>query len=426
MRPLDMPTGSASANILVNGRTENAGTVTTSTENGRTATTVTVDQQKLDQKLASEGRKAVVTIPVSTNSDVVIGELNGQMVKNMENQQAVVEIRTPEAAYTLAAQQINIDAVSSQIGKNVELKGIKVQIEISRSADQTVKVVENAAKSGEFTIVATPVEFNVRCAYGTQTVNVSIFNAYVERTIAIPDGVDPGKITTGVIVDPDGTVRHVPTRIVQIDGKYYAQINSLTNSAYSVIYHPIEFKDVTVHWAKEAVNDMGSRMVISGVDKDTFEPGREITRAEFAAIVVRALGLKPGTGSNPFSDVKDTDWYSDSINTADAYKLISGYGDGRFGPLDTITREQAAAIIARAMKITGLKAEMNTEESARLLAGFADGERTADWAKTSIAACVKAGIVSGKGGSQVAPQDNISRAEVAVMVRGLLKKSKLI
>jgi hypothetical protein len=96
----------------------------------------------------------------------------------------------------------------------------------------------------------------------------------------------------------------------------------------------VEFKDVTDHWAKEAVNDMGSRMIISGIGNDTFEPDRDITRAEFAAVIVRALGLKPGTGGNPFTDVSSNVWYCDYVKTATEYKLISGYGNGKFGPDD--------------------------------------------------------------------------------------------
>jgi len=132
---------------------------------------------------------------------------------------------------------------------------------------------------------------------------VSRFNRYVQRTIAIPDGVDPSRITTAVVLNTDGTFSHVPTSIVVVNGKYYAQINSLTNSTYSVIWNHREFTDAENHWAKEAVNDMGARLVISGVGNNLFEPDWDITRAEFAAIVVRALGLKSGLGTNPFHDV---------------------------------------------------------------------------------------------------------------------------
>ena len=62
----------------------------------------------------------------------------------------------------------------------------------------------------------------------------------------------------------------MPTKVIKADGKYYAKLNSLTNSTYSVVYNPKTFKDTTSHWAKEAINDMGSRMVISGVGERQF------------------------------------------------------------------------------------------------------------------------------------------------------------
>ena len=421
--PVNTNTG---ADILVNGKTENAGTVTTIKQGLQTVTTVSVDARKLEQRLEAEGNKAVVTIPVNVASDVVAGELNGQMVKIMESKEAVLEIKTGNAAYTLPAQQINIDAVAAQLGANVELKDIKVKIQISKPAEETVKFIENSADKGNFAIVAPPVEFTVSCTYCGQTATVSSFNSYVERTIAIPEGIDPNKITTGVVNEPDGTVRHVPTKVTVINGKYYAVINSLTNSTYSVVWHPLEFKDSVNHWAMDAINDMGSRMVISGVGNGLFEPGRDITRAEFAAIIVRALGLKPGVGTNSFMDVDSGKWYCDYIKTAADYKIITGYSSGKFGPEDKITREQAMTMIAKAMKITRLEAGIEGKDTDVILSGFGDSAKAAAYAKESIAACVNAEIVTGKSGRLLAPKDKITRAEVAVIVRKLLQKSNLI
>lgn len=412
--------------VLINGEKVNAGTQTTTNDGGQSTTTIEVHPDLIKQQLDSAGDHAVVTIPVNTNSAVVIGELNGQMIKDMDNKLATIQVKSDTFSYTLPADQINIDAISAQLGTNVTLSGIQVQIQISQSTAQTVQVTENAAAKGEFAIIAPPLDFTVTCTYNNQTVTVGNFNVYVERTIAIPDGVDPNKITTGIVVEPDGTVRHVPTRITVIDGKYYAVINSLTNSTYSVVWHPIEFADVTNNWAKEAINNMGSRMVVSGVDSNNYEPGRDITRAEFAAIIVRALGLKPGQGTNPYADVDNAAWYADYIRTATDYKIIRGYDNGNFGPTDMITREQAMTMIARAMTITGLKIDLTNDEVPKLLAGFKDGSACADYAERSIAACVKSGVITGRNDSKLAPKANITRAEVAVIMERLLQKSSLI
>ncbi|MDD4493694.1 MAG: cadherin-like beta sandwich domain-containing protein, partial [Eubacteriales bacterium] len=250
---------------------------------------------------------------------------------------------------------------------------------------------------------------------------------YIESIIEIPEDVEPSKITTGVIVNSDGTYSHVPTVITIIDGKYYAKINSLKNGPFLLIYNQKTFKDVESHWSRDAVNDMASRLVINGVNDDMFRPDSDITRAEFAAIVVRALGLmQPGAGKNIFEDVTKDAWYYDAVAIAYEYGLIDGYGNGNFGPIDKITREHAMTIIARAMNITNLRAEFADGEAEKLLAEFGDSEQSSAYTKKSIAACVKAGVVLGKKEKMLATKDYITRAEAAVIVRRLLQKSNLI
>ncbi|MDF2713359.1 MAG: S-layer protein [Paenibacillus sp.] len=417
------PTNSG-VDVLVNGNIENMGTATTEEVNGQQVTIVAVDEEKLQKRLESESEGAIITI--ATSGDVVVGELNGRMVKSMEVKQAVLEIRTEHATYTLPAQQIDIDAVSKRLGTRLALQDIKVRIEIATPSDETIRVVEDAAASGGFTLVVPPLNFNVIAIYGDRTEEVMKFNAYVERSVAIPKGIDPSRITTGVVVEPDGTFRHVPTKIVNIDGIYYAQINSLTNSTYSVAWHPMEFRDAAMHWAKHAINDMGSRMVIEGTEKGIFSPDRNITRAEFAAIIVRGLGLRVENGVSVFKDVKTEEWYGKIINTAYSYSLIDGFEDGTFRPNETITREQAMVVIAKAMAVTGLKAKLAAKATEETLRVFADAASVSKWATSGIADSVQAGIIFGRNGSELSPNQFITRAEVATMIERLLQRSELI
>lgn len=402
------------------------GTSTNGTEGGRTFTTVTLDEKALKEKLKQLGSKPTVTIPVNNGSDIVRGELSGQMVKDMEEKEAILEIKTGSVQYVLPAAQINIGAISAEAGEQVTLSDIKVQIQIYRPTKETVKVIEDAAKKGPFALVVPPVEFDIKCTYGTKTVDVSRFNSYVERTVAIPDGVDPAKITTGVVLGSDGTVHHVPTKITVIGGKYYAVINSLTNSAYTVVWNPVEFADASNHWAKAAINDMGSRMVIGGVGNGKFEPNRDITRAEFAAIIVRALGLAPGEGDNNFTDVSDNAWYAGYVKTAVSYGVITGVSDTSFKPNSKITREQAMSMVARAMKLTKIASDPNDTEIQSSLSAYGDIAGVSGYAKQSVAECLKAGVVSGRTGKTIAPKENMTRAEVAAVIQRLLQKSDLI
>lgn len=326
----------------------------------------------------------------------------------------------------MPASEINIGALAARLGNGVKLEDITLRITIGDASAAMNQVVTAAAVRGGLTLAAPILDFTVTASFGTSTVEVSRFNAYVSRTVALPQGINPNRLTTGIVVDPDGTVRHVPTRIILKDGKYYAEINSLTNSTYSVVWHPLSFKDVEQHWAKNAVNDMGSRLVINGVNESTFSPNADITRAEFAAIIVRGLGLKLGEGAAKFADVPASSWYAAAVGAASEAGLINGFEDGTFRPGDRITREQAMNIIAKAMKLTGLAEQTGIVDTAGVLAAFTDAGHTGAWAKDSLALAASAGLISGRSGSKLEAKANVTRAEVAVLIQRLLQKSKLI
>lgn len=429
--PLTNNNSSSDVQVLVNGRAESAGSLTTTTVNGKQVVRISVNAETIAQKLNSEPAGSVITIPVtgshSTNASVIIGELNGQTVKLMEDKQAVLVLQTDTASYTLPANQIQIKSVADQLklNSNDSLESIKLQVEIAEVDPTTLEAAKSVAQQGGYTLVGTPVEFNVIASYDGNTTSVNEFSSYVERTIALPANSTPDQMTTGVVIDKDGSALHVPTKITTINGVYYAQISSLTNSAYGLVYYPQSFTDVANHWSNTAVNDMGSRMIVSGVSDSTFEPDRSVTRAEFAAIVVRALGLKPADGSNIFPDVNETDWYAGFVKTTTDYGLISGYKDGTFRPHEQITRQEAMTLIARAMKVTGLDSQVPAN-AVQQLSSFADSVQVAEWAKEAVAASIHTGILTGRDSNTIAPLQSITRAETATILRRLLQQSDII
>ncbi|SEL85157.1 S-layer homology domain-containing protein [Paenibacillus sp. OK003] len=420
---------STGAQVFVNGKAENAGSLTTTEVNGRKVVTLAVDARLIAQKLQAEGNNAIVTIPVTGNSqgDQIVGELTGQTVKLMADKQAVLVLQTDVASYTLPAQQVNIEQLAQKLGVNSSnsLENIKLQIEISQPTEAVIQTAQSAAQHNGYALLGSPVDFKVTATFDGKSVSVDKFNSYVSRTIALPGNVDPNQITTGVVVDEDGTVRHIPTKITQVNGKYHAQINSLTNSVYAVIWHPHTFTDVAQHWAKTEVNDMGSRMVIEGITDTTFGPNRGVTRAEFAAILVRGLGLKPLEQVNSFKDVNGSEWYADVVTTASNYGLINGYEDGTFRPQTQITRQEAMVLIARAMTVTGMETAASAG-NVQQWTDYADAEQVASWAKEAVTSSIYAGLVSGRGKDNIAPNQSMTRAETAVIIRRLLQQSGLI
>ncbi len=414
------------ANVVVKGTAGSVGTAKTATVHNRTVTTFTLDQRKLEEKLAADGQNAVLSVQVDGHTDAVVGEMNGQMMRSMADKHAVFEIKTPYASYTLPTQHINLEAIAEQLGESVTLQDIQIQVEVAPSTADMMKLVRIAAEKGGFTVVAPPVDFTVRAAYKDKTTSVSKFNAFVERTITLPDDADLSGTLTGLVIEPDGTFRHVPTKIMKENGKAYARISSLTNSTYVVVRHPVSYTDVESHWAKEAVEDLGLRMAYEDPGVDTFGPDQEITRGEFASLMVRGIGIRPDTEPAPFSDVKASDRYSSAINSAYAYRLISGFEDGTFRPKDKITREEAMVVVAKMMVMTNLKAKLPVEDTETILQPYSDADEISGWARSGIADIIQAGIVSGRSSTELAPKAYVTRAEVASIVRRLLQKSELI
>ncbi|MEI7027945.1 Ig-like domain-containing protein [Paenibacillus sp. y28] len=392
--------------------------------NGNGQTVITIDNDTIAHKLETESNRTV-TIPYTEAATSIISELNGKLAKTMEDKSAVLEIKTALAAYTLPAAEIQIDEISRQLGSPAALEDIQISINIAASGAQQAQLVYANEADGSMKVVVPPVDFQIIAKYGDKQVVVSAFNSYVERTIPVPAAVDPSQITTGIVLGPNGQVSHVPTRITQVDGTYYAVISSLSNSTYSVVWNPRTLEDVEQHWSKADVNDLTSRLVIQGTSETRFSPDLPITRAEFAAIMVRGLGLKPAEiqaqSQAAFPDVTAGDWYAGYTETAAAYGLINGYENGDFAAQRTITREEAITIIARAMKLT----KLDTSAQPEALAAFADQARISGWAKDAVSAAVRNQLVEGGIGG-LHPKDEVTRAETAALVRRLLQQADLI
>lgn len=412
--------------ILVDGEElEHIAEAATSREGEKTVITVKLDAAKLMEQLAKAKDKATVVIPVTASSDEVTLRITGDTVKALERKQAVLEMRTPNGNYRVPAAEIHIDSLSQQLGERVSLSDIIVHVDIAKSNSATVKLLENAAVKARFTVLAPSVDFQVTAFLGDNKVSAHQFNSYVRREIPVPKDVDPNKMTTAVVLEADGTIHHVPTYIEWRDGKYYAIIHSLTNSTYALIEHSITFMDVKGHWAEEIVNDLGARTVISGVDATHYQPNNAITRAEFATIIVQALGLAANETAASFADVKSGDWYAGAVAKAHEYGIIAGYEDGTFRLMETITRQEAITVIARAMKLAGLETNISASEADVWLSPFTDSMEIGKWARQAIAATVKNGIVTGSY-SRILPTSNMTRAEVARIVQQLLIRAQLI
>ncbi|WP_223879819.1 bifunctional 2',3'-cyclic-nucleotide 2'-phosphodiesterase/3'-nucleotidase [Paenibacillus spiritus] len=178
------------------------------------------------------------------------------------------------------------------------------------------------------------------------------------------------------------------------------------------------FKDLAkVAWAQEAVSSLASQGIIKGVSGSDFAPLKEVTRAEFITMIVRALNLQP-TGAASFKDVKQGAWYTDAITAAVNAGIVKGSGSGKFEPSRAITREEMAIMIANAL---GDKLPAVNKTTA--LADFADKSKIASYAQEAVAKLAQAGIVNGVDSDSFAPKGIANRAQAAVIVYRMLDQA---
>lgn len=184
------------------------------------------------------------------------------------------------------------------------------------------------------------------------------------------------------------------------------------------------FLDITEDRNKKQIEELASRNIINGKDENNFDPSATMTRAEFAAIITRALGLKV-TYVSVFNDVSDRDWFFDYVGTAYNYKIVQGVSASEFNPNGTITREEAAVMVARAARLCGVDTEVDDVAVRDILAEFMDYIKVSDWAMESFAFSYRDGILS-KDELYINPGENISRSEIAYMVYNMLNCARLI
>ncbi len=168
------------------------------------------------------------------------------------------------------------------------------------------------------------------------------------------------------------------------------------------------FSDVAVDaWYADAVAYVRDNGLMSGTSAATFEPDGAMTRAMLAATVYRAAGSPAVSGTDSFTDTADGAWYADAVLWAARQGIISGYGNGLFGPGDPVSREQIAAILWRYAGSPA--AEAGTD--------FADEEDISNYAAQAVDWARANGVVDGVDGNRFLPQDNATRAQVAAILR---------
>ena len=173
----------------------------------------------------------------------------------------------------------------------------------------------------------------------------------------------------------------------------------------------VNFKDISGHWAEKEIRELAQAGIINGRSETQYAPEENVSRAEFAALIRRALKINPQLYKGGFSDVSEGDWYANEIQAIADAGIMSGDTNGAFRPNDTITREEMAKVIVNAYKVmTGADNIIGADVS------FNDSQSISEWAQDYVKQAVSLNLMNGMGDGIFVPQGYATRAQSAVVI----------
>lgn len=187
-----------------------------------------------------------------------------------------------------------------------------------------------------------------------------------------------------------------------------------SNGKYAAIEFDKSFNDVpATHWAYAVIKSLTAKQVVTGMNAEQFAPNQPISRAQFTALIVRAIGLE-AANATPFQDVNRNKWYADAVSAAYEAGIITGQSNNTFSPDTEITREEMAVIIMRAYNL------LYGNNGGSVSASFNDQQSISAWAEQAVNSAVSEGLLIGKEGNRFDPQGLTTRAESAQVIYNLL------
>ncbi|TCZ78757.1 hypothetical protein E0485_06670 [Paenibacillus albiflavus] len=297
--------------------------------------------------------------------------------------------------------------------------GLSVSLTLGSASDQSSAFTNFSGAK----VLGTPYHYEMNLVNGKDIKPFEPSNQiFIKRSFTINGKVDSS--ASGVLYQENNAISGLSgTFINNTDGTTTVVANRPGFSVYAAATHQINFTDISDSWAKARIQALANKFLISGTSATTFSPKQNVTRAEFAAMLTRALGLHASNAS-PFKDVKATDWYANSIAAAYEAGLISGIGNDLFDPNSLISRQDLSVILSKALKLLHV-----TSTTSSKLEAYADASEASAYAQSSIEAVTALNLMDiqhSDGSSMFNPLDAASREASASAIFLLLQQAGLI
>lgn len=267
----------------------------------------------------------------------------------------------------------------------------------SSSGKTTYKVTTSAVNNGGVNASPSSAEKGA-----TITITLSPDKGYKLDKLTVTDG--SGKTVSTVKKSDTVYTFTMPASAVNVGVSYVKATETPSET---------KFNDVSANdWFASAVDYVTGKGMMNGTADNTFSPKANTTRGMVVTVLYR-LENQPSTSAASFTDVASGAYYANAVAWANANGIVSGYGSGKFGPNDKVTREQLAAILYRYAQYK--KYDVSVGEDTNILS-YNDAKSISSYAIPAIQWACGAGVVTGKSGSKLDPKGYATRAEVAAML----------
>lgn len=267
----------------------------------------------------------------------------------------------------------------------------------SSSGKTTYKVTTSAVNNGGVNASPSSAEKGA-----TITITLSPDKGYKLDKLTVTDG--SGKTVSTVKKSDTVYTFTMPASAVKVGVSYVKAAETPSET---------KFNDVSANdWFASAVDYVTGKGMMNGTADNTFSPKANTTRGMVVTVLYR-LENQPSTSAASFTDVASGAYYANAVAWANANGIVSGYGSGKFGPNDKVTREQLATILYRYAQYK--KYDVSVGEDTNILS-YDDAQSISSYAIPAIQWACGAGVVTGKSGSKLDPKGNATRAEVAAML----------
>lgn len=388
--------------------------------NGQSIKRYTVDGEKfkkvIDYIISNNDATHTIVIDaaVGLNSASVSIPLSALEYAYNQDRNAAVAVRAGDALYLLPLSQVNAPEIARSL--NTSTSSVMLNLTVEKLADSTAAELLKLMNGSTTQRITDPVDFAVSARAGSQETEVTLKGEYLIRTNTT---LQDSRTGLARMDDAAGKLTFVPAVIESLSTRKVLHAKVKGNYTVMTLANYKYFTDVGNHWAKDSINVLASKLIVDARQGNAFEPNKNITRAEFAEFVARALGL-PGDlkTAQKFFDVTNSP-KSAFIGAAAKAGIVAGNTDGSFKPNSPITREQMAMMMVRAMNYAGYNSTLNFSPASYLQV-FKDAKSIQS--PESAARMLKEGIIQGVTPTTFQPKGNATRAQAAVMLERLLKK----